>query len=61
VQQLSLLAPQLVRPLLLERQLEPVFVEPAQEPPLHMFVAQAEGAPHCPFAPQTSTPLPAQR
>ena len=36
-------------------------VEPVQAPLLHAPVAQGDGAPHCPFAPQVSTELPTHR
>jgi hypothetical protein len=55
VQQLSLFAPQLVRPLPLVRQLVPVVVEPSHAPPLHAPVEHGQGAPHRPSSAQFCT------
>lgn len=61
VQQLSLPVPagQVVRPGPPGSQLWAELVEPTQAPLLHESVLQGNGGPHCPFASQVSTELPA--
>jgi len=55
VQQLSLFAPQSVRPGPLAWQLVPVVVDPVQVPPLHVPLAHGHGVPHSAVTPHVCT------